>query len=59
LEICEERHKARLLANLNSYLDQAIGTRNISRYELIEALRGRMADYRSQRRKQEMPWGSV
>jgi hypothetical protein len=38
-EICEERNKARLLANLNSLLDQAIGTRNISRYELLEALR--------------------
>lgn len=59
LEICEERQKARLLANLNSLLDQAIGNTNLSRYELIEALSGRMADYRSQRRKQERPWGSV
>ena len=59
LEICEERHKARLLANLNSLLDQAIGSTNLSRYELTEALRNRMADYRSQRRKQERPWGSI
>ncbi|MGD0412257.1 MAG: hypothetical protein ABSC18_11195 [Verrucomicrobiota bacterium] len=59
LEICEESHKARLLANLNSLLDKAIGSRNLSRYELIEALRGRMAAYRSQRHKQERPWGSV
>jgi hypothetical protein len=59
LEICEERQKARLLANLNSLLDQAIGGTNISRYELIEALRHRMAAYRSQRRKQERAWPSV
>jgi hypothetical protein len=59
LEICEEHNKARLLANLNTYLDQAIAGRNISRYELTEALRDRMATYRSQRRKQERPWGSV
>lgn len=56
LEICEERNKARLLANLNTLLDQAIGTRNISRYELLEALRDRMGEYRTARRKQEQPW---
>jgi hypothetical protein len=59
LEICEERDKARLLANLNSFLDEAIGTRNLSRYELLEALKHRMADYRAIRKKQEMPWRSV
>ena len=59
LEICEESHKARLLANYNSLLDRAISGTNISRYELIEAMRNRMAAYRSQRRKQERPWGSV
>jgi hypothetical protein len=59
LEICEERHKARLLANLNSLLDQAIGDTNLSRYELVEALHDRMREYRFQRRKQEKPWGSV
>ena len=59
LEICEERHKAKLLANLNSLLDQAIGDTNLSRYELVEALHDRMSAYRSQRRKQERPWRSV
>jgi len=59
LEICEERYKARLLANLNTLLDQAIGDSNLSRHELIEALRDRMAAYRSQRRRQERPWGHV
>jgi hypothetical protein len=59
LEICEERSKARLLANLHSLLDDAIGDRNISRYELLEALRDKMAEYRSQRRKQERPWASI
>lgn len=56
LEVCEERSKARLLANLNTLLDAAIGTRNISRYELLEALRDRMAEYRKSRYKQENPW---
>ena len=50
LEVCGERDKARLLANLNTLLDQAIGTKNISRYELLEALRDRMADFRSAKR---------
>jgi hypothetical protein len=59
LEICEERDKARRLANLNTLLDQAIGQRNLSRYELLEALRDRMADYRAQRRRQEMPWTGI
>jgi len=59
LEICDERTKARLVANLNSLLDQAIGQRNLSRYELLEALRDRMVDYRTARRKQEQPWRSV
>ncbi len=59
LEICEEPLKARLLANLNTLLDQAIGTRNLSRYDLLEALRDRMAEYRKVRRRQERPWGSV
>jgi hypothetical protein len=59
LEIGDERDKARLLANLNALLDQAIGDRNLSRYELIEALRDRMAEYRIARRKQELPWSSV
>jgi len=59
LEVCEEKNKARLLANLNALLDQAIGKRNTSRYELIEALRDRMAEYRIARRKQEQPWGTV
>lgn len=59
LEICEERDKARLLANLNTLLDQAIGQRNLSRYDLIEALRDRMSQFRKARRKQEMPWRSV
>jgi len=59
LEVCEERDKARMLANLNGLLDQAIGTRNISRYELLEALRDRMAGYRNAKRKQEDPWRSI
>ncbi len=59
LEICEERSKARLFANLNSLLDQAIGTSNLSRSELLEALRDRMSDYRKARRKRENPWRSV
>lgn len=59
LENCEESAKARHLANLNSLLDQAIGQRNISRHELLEALRDRMDDYRRCRKRQEMPWGSV
>ena len=59
LEICGERDKARMLANLNTLLDQAIGARNISRYELLEALRDRMAEYRNSRRKQDDPWRSV
>lgn len=59
LEISEEQGKARLLANLNALLDQAIGTRNLSRYELLEAIRDRMASYRSQRWKQDRPWRSV
>ncbi len=59
LEISEEQGKARLLANLNTLLDQAIENRRLSRYELLEALKDRMAAYRSQRRKQERPWGSV
>ena len=59
LEICGERDKARLLANLNTLLDEAIGTRNLSRYELLEALRPRIAEYRSARRKQESPWNSI
>jgi hypothetical protein len=56
LEVCDERSKARLLANLNTLLDEAIGDRNLSRYELLEALRDRMAEYRIARRKQEQPW---
>jgi hypothetical protein len=59
LEVCEESCKARLLANLNACLDRAIGPQNISRYELLEALRDRMAEYRASRKKREMPWGSV
>lgn len=59
LEICEEREKARLLGNLNSLLDQAIGNKNLSRFELLEALRDRMADFRTAKRKQEMPWRSI
>jgi hypothetical protein len=59
LEVCEESDKARLLANLNTLLDQAIGQRNISHYELLEALRDRMIEYRAARKKQEMPWKSV
>ena len=59
LEICEERDKARHLANLNAWLDQAIGQRNLSRFELLEALRDRMAEYRAMRKKQEMPWGAI
>lgn len=59
LEISDERNKARLLGNLNGLLDEAIGNRNISRYELLEALRDRLAEYRSTRRKQEKPWSTV
>ena len=59
LEICEESAKARLLANLNTLLDRAIGRRSLSRYELLEALRDRMVDYRLARKKREMPWRSV
>ena len=59
LEICEEHGKARALANLNSLLDEAIGDRNISRYELLEAIKERMADYRKERRKLERPWAVV
>lgn len=59
LENCEESDKARLLANLNSLLDRAIGQRNLSRYELLEALRDRMAEHRTARKKREMPWGTV
>lgn len=59
LEVCEERDKARLLACLNRLLDDAIGQRNLSRYDLLEALRDRMAEYRKQRRIQERPWSSV
>jgi hypothetical protein len=39
LEISEEHSTARLLANLNSLLDQAIENRKLSRYELLEALK--------------------
>jgi len=59
LEVCEDRNKTRLLGNLNSLLDQAIGERNLSRSELLEALRDRMAEYRKARRRPECPWGSV
>ena len=59
LEICEERDKARLLASLNTLLDQAIGERNLSHSELLEALRDRMKEHRRARRKQETPWGTV
>lgn len=59
LEICEEHAKARLLANLNTLLDQSIGQRNLSRYELLEALKERMATYRKERRRRERPWGTV
>jgi hypothetical protein len=59
LEISEEHGKARLLANLNALLDQAIGNRNLSRYELLEAIKDRMASYRTQRWKQDRPWRSV
>jgi len=59
LEVCDEKNKAKLLASLNTLLDQAIGNRNLSRYELLEALRDRMADHRAARKKQEQPWGSV
>jgi hypothetical protein len=44
LEVSEERSKAKLFANLNTLLDQAIGDRNLSRSELLEALRDRMSD---------------
>ena len=59
LEISDEQSKARLLANLNTLLDQAIGNRNLSRWELLEALRDKMAAYRSERWKQEHRWRSV
>jgi hypothetical protein len=59
LEICGENDKARILANLQTLLDQAIGTRNVSRYELMEALRHKMADYRKERRKQDRRWPSI
>jgi hypothetical protein len=59
LEISEEQSKARLLANLNTLLDQAIGNRNLSRYELHEALKDRMAAYRSARRTQDHRFRSV
>lgn len=59
LEISEEQSKARLLANLNTLLDQAIENRNLSRYELLEALSSRMAAYRSARRTQDQRWRSV
>lgn len=59
LEVCEERSKARLFANLNSLLDQAIGSSNLSRSALLEALRDRMSEYRKARRRRENPWRSV
>jgi len=55
----EPHSKARLLANLNTLLDQAIGDRSLSRYELLEALKDRMAAYRAARWRQERPWKSV
>jgi len=59
LEICEESDKARRLANFHTLLDRAIGSRNLSRHELWEAMRDRMKEYRAARRKQERPWGTV
>lgn len=59
LEVSDEQSKARLLANLNALLDQAIGNRNISRYELLEALKDKMTAYRCERWKQEHRWRSV
>jgi hypothetical protein len=59
LEICEERAKARMLANLNALLDKALIGTTHSRYELLEALGDKMADYRAARHRQENPWATL
>ncbi len=59
LEICEDSSRAKHLANLNSLLDEAVKGTNVSRYELLEALKERMQEYRKSRRKQDMPWPHI